>query len=569
MAKEAQLVAAWDASDRAQLVPAFLETAAPIVVVVDIDGGNVDSDLVTITDATSSTPTIELAVRSASITGAGWWNVVFQLTGANGKRPFFKVNRSDNIAPSTTPPSSWMPAWTADTTDHTSWIRASSRSDVGGSTGTYEWQFDSAFDSDTVVVAMEPMGRVSDADALAAELLVESFCSPAPSADVNGVFHTSPTETDEDGRAIGGHDMYALEFDWGGSTDDGGPKRVCTLGAQIHAQGESCSWITFRFFLDWLINSVDAKAVSLRANWKFYVYFAITPNGLYGGHRRWNFRVSTDPNRDWASTTLSEITALKAAIDADVADGGRYDAQLFFHAGYTTTNPARAYFVPDDESSGTRSPVIQAIGDAIAGYLGSSMLYDSSGTLNTAPWWAKTQKGVKLYADIETPALGSTALSSYQAIAEAWGKGLHDLDAARMFYLGLEVQDATHAHSAENATLSTTGAVSLTVADALHGHAVDNVALSTNDSTTLTAADATHALGSDAPTLQPVSGGITLVINDATHAHTAENLALTLNYVLLVADALHAHSADSMTLPGFSTWVEQVVAAKTWTEQGV
>lgn len=106
----------------------------------------------------------------------------------------------------------------------------------------------------------------------------------------------------------------------------------------------------------------------------------------------------------------------------------------------------------------------------------------------------------------------------------------------------LAIADALHAHAADNVVLSVEG--TLTIADALHAHTADSPALT--QSHVLTVADALHAHLADNLTL--VAGGTTLEIADALHAHLADAPALTQLHILTVSDALHAHLADTLTL---------------------
>lgn len=127
----------------------------------------------------------------------------------------------------------------------------------------------------------------------------------------------------------------------------------------------------------------------------------------------------------------------------------------------------------------------------------------------------------------------------------------------------LVVADAGHDHSAESPTL--TQVHILVVQDATHGHTADNVDLS--GAANLTVQDAAHDHTADNVTLTQVhilvvqdaahahtvdnvelSGAVNLVVQDALHAHTADNLALTQAHNLVVADALHAHAVDNLVL---------------------
>lgn len=431
----ATLVNAYDSSGRARLVSPWASTdVTSMTLVASLDSGNVNPALSTVSLANTSEPVVYLDVRSAV---GPWWNMVFTLANAQGKRPIFRVNRNTNISPSITPPASWLAAYSYDTRSYTNWTRASSRANVGGTTGYWEWQFDEAFVSDGPIIATSPLGRTQDVDFFVQQqLLTNSACAPAPCASTNGVFNVTPSENDEFGGPIGQKPMYALLYDWGGASNDGYPKRVATVLTHIHAQGEATNWQSFRYWFDWL-HGDDPKAVALRANWKFLLYTPAMPNGLFGGDRRGVIRNSFDPNRVWNVSSFQEIDAIKAAIVNDVGSLGLgYHAMLSWHGGYTTTNPARAYVVPADTSAGTRSRFTTAMGTAVGSYLAQSFDYDSSGTFNTAVWWAQTQ-GVHFRFDIETPVTGSTALSQYQSIGEAWGKAMADMDAQGRFIPGV------------------------------------------------------------------------------------------------------------------------------------
>lgn len=90
------------------------------------------------------------------------------------------------------------------------------------------------------------------------------------------------------------------------------------------------------------------------------------------------------------------------------------------------------------------------------------------------------------------------------------------------------------------------GSASLVIADASHAHTADALTLTT--SSALAVADATQAHTADNVTL--ALGGAVLVVADALHDHTADNLTLTIVPGLVIQDALHAHTADGVTLGG-------------------
>lgn len=106
----------------------------------------------------------------------------------------------------------------------------------------------------------------------------------------------------------------------------------------------------------------------------------------------------------------------------------------------------------------------------------------------------------------------------------------------------LTVQEATHAHTADNLALTQHNI--LAIQEALHAHAGDNVALTQHH--LLTIAGALHAHSADNLTLS--TGAVALVIQDSSHAQAADNLGLTQHHVLAIAEAAHAHVADNLGL---------------------
>jgi hypothetical protein len=106
----------------------------------------------------------------------------------------------------------------------------------------------------------------------------------------------------------------------------------------------------------------------------------------------------------------------------------------------------------------------------------------------------------------------------------------------------LVIQDATHAHSADNIVLTQQN--TLVVQDGAHAHAADNVVL-TGVGVDLIIQDGVHAHSAD--NLELIQANV-LTIQDSTHAHLSDNLVLTQQNQLVIADALHAHTAENVTL---------------------
>lgn len=398
---------------------------AELQVVTDFDTGNVDQALVEITAATSETPTVWLDSRSA----AGLWrHFSFAVENVQGKRPIFRFNRATKDANTLTPSVDYRPVWTQ---DFVTWTRAPSRTLVGGPTGYIEWQFTDPLPGGRVYVSSHPIGRQADAAAFAAELLAgySSVVQPAESADANGVYSTSPSETDDLSREAGLHPQYALSLTWPGPTTDSEPKRTLVLHAGIHAAGENQSWWPFTFFVRWLLDDPSQAAQDFRANWDVLLYFALSPNAIWSGYRRVNPSRATDPNRTFVltgSSSIAEITAFRAAVESDT--GGTCDAFIGWHGHNTETG----IFIPTKDPDST-DPLIAAViaqGEPIFGVAATN--YESSAT-NTDRWWGREKLGATLSTNAEIGTLGTTDIAVYQHIGESWAKTLQAVDALGLF----------------------------------------------------------------------------------------------------------------------------------------
>lgn len=527
MAHLAQFVSAWDGSDLAQFAPAWVEDSTAIILVTDIDAGNVSATSTVITDPTSSEPVINLAHRPDA---GNWRHLLFALDDADGKRPIFKAPRATRYT-NADPSSEYRPVWTQ---DFQTWNRAPSRQLVGGSTGTIEWQFSGPFPPGRVYVATQPLARQIDATYFAQELLsnYSSVCFPAAASDSQGVFFTSPEENDGTGRPVGGHPMYGLSLRFGGSTTDGNQKRKIVMIAGLHAAGEQTSWWPFVACVRWMLDS--AEAADFRANWDVDFYFNITPNGVYGGSNRRNFRSGVDPNRIWDAPN-AEVAATQAAILAGVSDG-RFDAYYSWHAWSGATGPFLCYVTPTQESPATRRPIMQAMIDTAASVFGTSSSITSSGTYNTDVWWAE-QQGAAVVFNTEVQQNGSTDPAFYQMVGESWAKTLQAVDAAGYFdpvthelsaepsSVSIAASNATLTHVRRFALSADPSSYAVTAADATLTYVQARTLSADPASYTLTAADATLKYVRKI-TLAADPASISVSAADATLAHATPNRAL-------------------------------------------
>lgn len=114
----------------------------------------------------------------------------------------------------------------------------------------------------------------------------------------------------------------------------------------------------------------------------------------------------------------------------------------------------------------------------------------------------------------------------------------------------LAIASAAHSHTAEN--VSVTEVVALVIDDASHGHTANNVSLVVS----LNIADASHAHTADSPALSQVHF---LAVSDALHGHAADNVTFGVIATLVIADASHAHTAEGVSLLQYTERIGFVV----------
>ena len=285
----------------------------------DQDSMNIDPNVFTIENGETDEPTIYLKARiTTSDYGSGWIHWFFGLTGMAGKRPVFEIETTGRTN-SQTYLSTWRPVCSD---DRDSWTHSTDAFTALTSPYRVRFQFHEAFSADTVYVADQIPHKMSDFHALGSQLATDSsgMVYPSSAATSGGIIGVSPAETDDLGRSVGVHNMYGFVLKSSNQTTDGYNKRWAIVDCGIHS-GEVLDGWPLRGMIDYYLNGTGTNADRLRANWNIGIYFCLTPNGRYGGHRRTNFRDGKDPNRDWGDAgafSLAESVIVRDAVLADL-----------------------------------------------------------------------------------------------------------------------------------------------------------------------------------------------------------------------------------------------------------
>ncbi|MDY0186213.1 MAG: hypothetical protein RBR43_10100 [Desulfuromonadaceae bacterium] len=530
---DAQLNTSWSGG-LGQFGTSWLDNSDTIGLVADIDTGNVDASLSSVADAATTTPTLFLVARSGSLTGGGWRHMLFAVTNAGGRTPIFKLDKANiGISPS----SEWKPVYTQ---DFVTWTYATTVV-ISAPDGTIEFQFDGGMPSGTVYIATSPIGTQAMAGSFASELLGYEGCDPTVSANASGVFNTSPVEVDENGRNIGENSMYALKLSWPDPTTDGYRKRKLVAFAGIHAAGEAFSFLAFMASLRWALNDTSLEAQSLRANWDIYVYFNLTPNGLYGGNRRTNFRVSTDPNRSFGFDDTSDLQEIQSTIDAAKADtGGSCDCFFSWHSYSSRTDPFIPGCAPDRNQ---QTDDFIAIANTVFGTSASAYTSTAGGVDYK---WATSSLSAVTAFDTECPQSGSTQVSFIEGIGEKWFISLSEADAAGIYDANLGTATPVASFTVNNSTptLGQTVTATDTSTDA------DSDSLSLSWSLSIPAGSgigATSGIGSTFGFTPDVEGSYTLQLtaDDGTATDTAQQTITTAGAVDTTAPSVTGFSTAS------------------------
>ncbi len=522
----------------------------PTVVLHDVDNGNILGSSVTVTNALDAFPTVSVTHDPASVLlgSGGWRHFMFGVSGVEGKKPAFIMTRSDKDQP-TFISSLWRPLHTQ---DYSTWITAPEVNLVGGDTGTIEWSFTDPFPSGTSYVSSNRFGTQSEAEAFATTLLTthSSVASPNTSADVNGVYNTTQNTTNHNGTTIGGLDQYAFKLDWGGSSNDGHPKRQLVATYGIHAAGEAQAWPAFKAFIEWTLNDTSTEAIAFRANWIVHAYFNLNANGVKGGSHRHFFDSATAANRAWttppAITVTAETAAVQAAIITDTGGQNSTQVMLNFH-GDVHTQEAYGYFVNSNDLTSPSAEHAALTTEVDALMTPTNVPHVTSNDTTNDASFGRSYLGAVSF-DPELTAMYSTDQSYYDDVGEIWGKAVAAADALGTWNtsITLTVADMTHSHSVDNVSL--TQANILSVNDVSHSHSLNNITLTT--AINLVVSDLSHNHSLD--NIDLVQANV-LTVNAITHAHSIDNIALSTGLNLVVANIIHNQLLDNTSLTQANT----------------
>ena len=540
MAKLARAVSRFSGANAVAIV-SWQEELPAITVICDVENGGMSQASVTIDNPNSLTPTIFVDRRSGAgnATGGLWRHAAFAVENAQGKTPLFRINRATKDGASAVH-SLWRPVMT---TDFVTWTQSGPVTFNGDTSGTFDFSFPNPLPSGRVYIASNLYGTQADAAEFADMLLTDysSVASPTLSANASGVYNTTPAENDDISRAVGSNPQYAIKLAWPGPTTDGLRKRKLVVFAGIHAAGEQQCWLPFRQSILWMLNSSDAEAVALRANWDIYCYFLLNPNGVRGGNSRVTFRNSTDPNRDWANRTLNEIAATYNTVIADT--GGTADALFSWHGDVYSTSVFQTWVWTPDYSSGTRSPEMQAMINEGTTIFGSAPSMRTSSTNNTDVWFGRSVLGAPVAFDTENAAMRESTVAFFDDVGIKWMRTLQAVDADGLFVaVELSADNCAQTDASSDASIEQ----SHTIVAASSEQDDSAIAGQISQTHALILADSTQT--DESGTVAIDIGSIPLTVAACTQTDISSSVALTQNHALIVAASSQTDASQSVVI---------------------
>lgn len=314
-------------------------TLGDITIFDTADRGTLDLVNCSITP-NGSTPTISVRNMYAYEENAGGArNCFFHVTGVNGLRPVFDVDRSNMQLSGYTGKFKW-----SYTGERGSWndFTTTTRETTPN---VYRSQHADAFTQDTVYISMMNPWRVGYTLPWLQSLESSGFVTPAPSGGTSYQFETRSATVDYLGNAIAAQPLFSAKISNGAANaPDGNPKRKLVMMSGVHAP-EDVGNYALKGAVEFLVSN-DPLAVSARQWFDAYIYPIVASAGRAGGTQRGDFQagsMTADVNRAWDDAPVLEtVTKHKAAVLADV--GATVHIFADFHGDHTTTANL-SYFV--------------------------------------------------------------------------------------------------------------------------------------------------------------------------------------------------------------------------------
>ncbi|MEM8678143.1 MAG: M14-type cytosolic carboxypeptidase, partial [Planctomycetota bacterium] len=317
---------------------------AQIVLSQDFDSGSLDVAATIVTGTTVALAPRETWIHPTWDEFYRW--VHFKANGVNQLTPEFRIDEQNFLG-------SLSGHRYVYSYDQTAW-HFFDHGDVIGD--EYVFRNDAPFTSDEVSIAYGIPYPVSRTAHRVAEYQTSAYVTPTVSASASLVIGQSPGGTDELGRSIPQHDLYAFQVTDPTAT---GPKQKIVIATGSHA-GETPAHFALEGFVDFLLGP-SLEAAQLRGQAEFFVYPQVNPDGRYAGYYRSSVEnPDKDPNRFYDNPAgFTDLSQVVAAMVSDT--GGDVDYVFDLHSWFGPWSDENFVFTHPDLVNSTFLQQLQLV----------------------------------------------------------------------------------------------------------------------------------------------------------------------------------------------------------------
>lgn len=391
----------------------------PLTLLWNFDGANASNSGTTISNAETTTPTVNLVMRNPEGGLPMWQFFSFGLQNPDAADKIVTINVDlTNQEGGNTILSTWSGPYKAPTlTDHTLWSPVARSASAGILTFTIVVP-----GSSSVYVASMPPNtqaqiesRIAAFSAAYPALIHDDLPSRIAEGGAPYVVDIAPTVTDDLGRTISGKPMLAARF---GNDAVGTPmqKPRILLMANRHP-GEHHGNFQLWGFLNYWASSTDPLIVKLRNECELWVLFNQATNGIAAGYRRHEPRVGYAPgddiNREWkAGGSLNDIAEqwISVLITDHGAGYDRVKAVIDFHDLSYSTQLIVYYYRTEMANLAAFRAIIDA-------EFTSELALETTNTDTATDYFVNTVGTAAFTAEVSDQA---TSLAGFEAVGAGW-----------------------------------------------------------------------------------------------------------------------------------------------------
>ena len=391
----------------------------PLTLLSDFQGANCSAASTVITNAESTTPTVDLVMRNPEGGTALWQHFLFGLSGCAGKTITVNVDLT-NKEGGTTILSTWSGPYRSTTMDDWQAWTAMSRS---ASLGVLTFTVTGGADDTIYISSMPPNTRgqmeswMSYLESTYPSYIHDDLPSRVAQAGDAYVVDIAPTVVDELGRSSSNQPMFGFRV--GDDTVETPQQKKRMVLMSSRHPGEHHGFLQLQGYIDRWLTSTDPLVVEARQRVELWVYPQQAVNGIALGYRRHEPRVGfaagDDINREWKANSLNDIADYwREVFNTDHGVG--YDlveGMVDFHDLSYSTQLITYYYRTETPNLTALRAVIDA---KFTGELGLS----SSNTDTATDWFVNTKGiGPSFTAEVSDEA---TSLAGFRDVGGDWAE---------------------------------------------------------------------------------------------------------------------------------------------------